>query len=479
MKFAHLVLLTALLFLMTSCAGLSKIDTPAPQSSASETQPIARVIPDSAVIPPSESGLPQPSPIPRFDSAPSLEERLAAFSRRETEREVGLRVFPQDAVILTLRDNELTVLEPVNRMNDTAWFYTDAAAIGIRAEGYHSQVVPLVEDEITDAKIERINPVVHRIGEVPTGRQPKSVRFSPDGEYLFTIHLDDESPVSQYRTHPLKLIQHFTVPEEFARQKGFVESCILESRSELWVSQMNTDMIHIFNMVSGSYLGHVKLSGRWPKVLAASSDEKLIYVSCWISNTVSVVDTNLRQEIRSFDTGRTPRGLALSPDESSLLIALFASSAVDRVNLETGEMMAVHDSGPAKPFAMRHIVYDSRRGEYYITAMGVSRVYRLSDSGQWRGYWQVGSNPNTCDISPDGRWLAVSCRGRNNPSTGYLTKGYEFGKVFFIDLEAGQTATWIWGHDQPTGLAISPSGEYLAFTNFLSHSVELYRFASP
>ncbi len=72
--------------------------------------------------------------------------------------------------------------------------------------------------------------------------------------------------------------------------------------------------------------------------------------------------------------------------------------------------MNVYDCGPSEPFAMRHIVHDSRRGEYYITAMGASRVYRLSDSGQWRGYWQVGSKPNTCDISPDGRWLAVSCR---------------------------------------------------------------------
>ncbi len=241
----------------------------------------------------------------------------------------------QDAVILTLKDKELAEIEPGARINDTAWFHTDASAVAIRSEGYHSQVLPLVDDEIIDVKIERINSEVHRIGEAPTGRQPKSVRFSPDGEHLFAIHLDDETPISQYRTNPLELIRHFTLPEEFAQQKGFVESCIIESRSELWVSQMTMGLVHIFHIVSGSYLGHVQLSGRWPKVLVSSPDEKFIYVSCWISNTVSVIDTSLCQEIRSFDTGPTPRGLALGSDESSLLIALFSSSAVDRVNLES------------------------------------------------------------------------------------------------------------------------------------------------
>ena len=200
-----------------------------------------------------------------------------------------------------------------------------------------------------------------------------------------------------------------------------------------------------------------------------------MYVSCWISHSVSVIDTALRREVMSIGTGPIPRGLSLSPDASELLVTRFSDSAVDRINLSIGQTRAVHDSGPNKSFAMRHIVHDTRRSEYYITAMGADRVYRLSEAGEWKGYWKVGEKPNTCDISPNGRWLIVSCRGPNNPDTGYLTKGYEYGKIYFIDLEAGEVATWIWGQDQPTGLDISPDGRYLAFTDFLSQSLELYR----
>ena len=167
--------------------------------------------------------------------------------------------------------------------------------------------------------------------------------------------------------------------------------------------------------------------------------------------------------------------MAFSPDGKDLLVAIFSTSAVDRINLEQGERTATHDAAPGHAYAMRHIVHDQRRGEYYITAMGVGRVYRLSEEGEWLGWWPVGEKPNTCAMSPDGRYLFVSCRGPNNPDTGYLTCGYEYGKIFIIDLESGESKDWIWGRDQPTGLDVSPNGNYLAFTDFLTHNVELYR----
>jgi len=35
----------------------------------------------------------------------------------------------------------------------------------------------------------------------------------------------------------------------------------------------------------------------------------------------------------------------------------------------------------------------------------------------------------------------------------------------------------VWGRNQPTGLAFSADGRYLAFTDFLDNNVELYRVA--
>jgi len=33
----------------------------------------------------------------------------------------------------------------------------------------------------------------------------------------------------------------------------------------------------------------------------------------------------------------------------------------------------------------------------------------------------------------------------------------------------------IWGRNQPTGLALSPDGKFLVFTDFLDQNLELYR----
>jgi DNA-binding beta-propeller fold protein YncE len=127
---------------------------------------------------------------------------------------------------------------------------------------------------------------------------------------------------------------------------------------------------------------------------------------------------------------------------------------------------------------MRHIVHDSERREYYVTAMGTGRVYRLDENGNWLGYWTVGDKPNTCRISPDGSRLYVSCRGPNNPDTGYLNRGYEYGRIFVINLESSEVEGWIWGRDQCTGLDVSPDGTLLAFSNFLTPSLEVYEILS-
>ncbi|OQX29814.1 MAG: hypothetical protein B0D92_01525 [Spirochaeta sp. LUC14_002_19_P3] len=456
-----LALLIAAAWLLSACAGV-------PASSADAALPVEEHL-----------GAPEVSPKPEIieeERIPDFAERLAAYSQLPEVRRLGLRVFPQDARIVQAAGNELIDLKPVFRDKDTAFYDTAAGAVGIIAEAYVSQIVELDGEGIVELKLERDTPIARRLGELPTASLPKSVRFSPDGQRLYVVHLADKTPVSEYQVNPFAWIRNFELPREYAAQEGFVESCILPGRGELWISQMTTSRLHVFDLANGSWLGTVKLSGNWPKVITADAHEAKLYVSCWLSDTVSVVDAASRRETASLKTGPTPRGLKITPDGRDILVARFGDSAVDRINLLSGTRR-VYDAAPGKIYAMRHIVYNERRAEYYITAMGAGRVYRLSESGEWLGWWQVGEKPNTSAISPDSRWLLVSTRGPNNPDTGYLNRGYEYGKIYFIDLEKGEPVLWIWGRDQPTGLDISPDGAYFAFTDFLSNRLELYALA--
>jgi len=85
---------------------------------------------------------------------------------------------------------------------------------------------------------------------------------------------------------------------------------------------------------------------------------------------------------------------------------------------------------------------------------------------------------NTIAISPDGRWLYASTRGPNN-AVDYERKGPAFGELIVIDTERLVIVERHWGGNQPTGLAVSPDGRDIVFTDFLDHRLEIYRRVDP
>ena len=86
----------------------------------------------------------------------------------------------------------------------------------------------------------------------------------------------------------------------------------------------------------------------------------------------------------------------------------------------------------------------------------------------------VGPNPQTLVLSPDGKILAVALRGTNNPQD-YTKPGPDFGKIIFLDPQTGKILGYVWGREQPMGLAWSPDSRFVAFTDYLSNDVEVYR----
>ncbi len=441
------------------------------------------------------AGTPVPIPVAQVDPIISIEElpvlieeivaEEEAFTEEKTiieekePRKIILRIFPNNAIVKANGEP----LEPVGRENDLSWYLTSAVQLVIEASNYIplSLILPETIDDpeeeavILEAKLEAENLPLELETELPTGIQPKSVRFSPDGKYLYVAHLAQTGAISRYRVEPFELDAQWDVPETWAEDKGFVETLLLPERGELWVTQMTRDVVHVFDSISGLWLEAIETDGSWPKVLALSPDKSMVYISCWVSQTVSEIDVDKRKVTRKFSVSGIPRGLTFSPNGKELLVTIFSSSAIDRINLKSGKLTESHIAVENTRYAMRHIVWDKYKKIYYITAMGKSRVYKMTPKGEFSGYWDVGDKPNTCAITPDGSWLFVSCRGPNNPDKGYLVEGYEYGKVYIINLKTDSIEGWIWGRDQTTGLDVSPDGKWLAFTDFLDNNLEIYR----
>ncbi len=394
------------------------------------------------------------------------------------------KVFPPDASI------EIDG-EPIELISGPEETRQAAAAPGphvikLSREGYRDALLFSSCTEgvnLVEAKLERNDSRLALFANLETGSQPKSVSFSPDGRYIYAPLLDGPG-VDVFRVSDFSRIGRITLPGRPpgtdrsdngtgspGEPAGFVECAPSPRRDELWVSQMTTGEVHVFSLYGFRHLVSIDTGGEWSKVITIDSDERYAYVSNWLSRDVSIIDMESRQLIDAVPVGGVPRGMALSAGEEYLYVCLYEGGGIAKVDLSERKSVGTIDSGESAP---RHIVRDPAANRFYVSDMLNGTLLVLdgnTDSLIRRIY--VGPNPNTVVLSPDGKFLFVSTRGKNHPE-GYLRKGHVFGKISVVDTESFEIVDWAWGGNQPTGLALSPDGRLLASTDFLDNRIEVY-----
>jgi YVTN family beta-propeller protein len=329
-----------------------------------------------------------------------------------------------------------------------------------------SGTTPLVEE-----KLERCGSPLAFAGQGRTGFRPKSVSYTPDGRFLVLPLLSGRG-ADVLDSATFALSTRLSPPAGYAKSEGFVESAFFPALREIWVSQMHNSMIHVFDLDSFAYKASFPSGGSYPKVILPSLDGERAYVSNWVSEDISIIDARSRRLVRRIPVGGTPRGLALSPDGRFLYIARFSDGAILKLRLADMklETMWAADGG-----AKRHLVFDPRRGRLYATDMDRGSLFVLdARSGLLLAELALGPNPNGCALSSDGRIIYACTRGPNGVD-GYEKKGPVAGELIAIDAARLTVVARQWGGNQPTGLAVSPGGIQVVFTDFLDHRVESYR----
>lgn len=397
----------------------------------------------------------------------------AAAGRGQQLVPVTVKVFPPEAVLTV--DGA-----PAPRPNAPGPRVLRLAAgqhvLALTAEGYIGRMIAMTvpPPASLELKLERAASRLVRRGSVATGRQPKSLAFSPDGRRIFCALLEGRG-VQVISAESLAVERLVEPPAPWAGQLGFVEMAVLPGRDELWVSQMTTTMAHVFRLSDMAHLASFPTGGCWPKVITVSADEGTAYLSNWESKDVSVVDVATRTVSSRIAVGGIPRGMALSRDGAFLYVCLFDTGTVQKVDLST---RAVAKSLSFGQGAMRHVVLHPTRDVLYVSDMLRGRILEVDAARDTlRAEVRVDRNLNTITLTPDGRHLFVSSRGPNNPDD-WTKKGPAFGTVSCIDTQSMTVVDWAWGRNQPTGLAVSPDGRTVAFSNFLDDEVELYGFST-
>jgi YVTN family beta-propeller protein len=342
------------------------------------------------------------------------------------------------------------------------------------AEGYrsiecHSTQLHIQKGQ-ADIKLENEKGILKYLSEYKTGSQPKSAYFSPNGTRLFVPLLNTKG-IDVFRVTGQSL-QFEKRLEIEGSTPGFVEALCDERRRELWISNMLENKVHIFNLDTLEYLSSYSTGGTYPKVIVQSPNGALTLVSNWISMDISVFDSDTKKLLRRIPVGGTPRGMAFSPDGSLLYTAIYDAALIAVVDMTTNKVTKRWRFNEGEG-AARHIIF--RDDKLYVSDMyrGTVNIINASTGVLLRSA-RVGPNINTIIMSPDGKYIFASSRGRNN-TVDYTLPGPDFGAVYMLNTQDLTVVDKVFGRNQPTGLGISPDGKLLAFTDFLDANLELYR----
>lgn len=403
--------------------------------------------------------------------SPTTEEAVSAVSRPSDTtaatkapgrpRDLSVVVYPSDAgatVTMTDQDGEVATGTGSVEARMAGGVTVEATAEGWRPE---SHVVPADASGRIEVFLDPPDQAVDRQMAFTTGSAPKQVAFTPDSEELWVTLLAGTG-LEIYDPTNGELLDDLDLPEA-----GSVEVIFDRAGTTAWVSQMETATVYEIDVAERNVVRSLDTGGSWTKVMALSPDESRLWASNWVSNDISEFDLDTGSLTRRIPTATTPRGLATDAEGNHLYVAGYDAGEIAVVDLASGESRVIHHTGGA----MRHLVADPSAGLVYASDMARDVILTVdTTTGEVNELAATDRLPNTIDITPDGRILAVSNRGRNNPES-YYEPGPEWGTIVLLDTATGDMLDAIVGGNQPTGLDISNDGRLLAYSDFLDNRV--------
>ena len=310
-------------------------------------------------------------------------------------------------------------------------------------------------------------PFLTKLGTFPCGQQPKQVLFSPDSKIIALPLLDDKG-FDLFSVAEQKVIKRITPPN--AEQLGFAEGLFIKEKNVFLVSQMTTGNLYEYSYPDFQLKRTIKTGGNWSKFIAYNPQKDILAVSNWLSNTVSIIDYKTGKLLKTLKTAAAPRGLLFTEKGENIIVLCFDGGKIQKFAVETGIKVAEKS---VEKSAMRHIVSADTENRAYVSDMYYGKIYEIdTNTLEIIREVKVHNNPNTIALA-NGRWLFVSCRGKNNP-VDYTLRSPENGKIYIIDTTTMAVERIFTGGNQPTGLDISPDGKTLCFSNFQDGNIELY-----
>ena len=312
-------------------------------------------------------------------------------------------------------------------------------------------VEPLPVEAIVADPSSWVLDTIYEIARIPSGSLPKAVKITPDGKFAFTTNFGDGT------------IGKIAIGEKkwLYRQKNFdprrkdlslpVEIAFDSVRPWAYISDFSHARVRVYDWQADTFVKDISV-GSLPKILEVSPDGKRLWVSNWGSNAVSVVDLDSLKEIKRIPVrSAAPRGIALTTDGMAY-VCDFDGSAISIIDAGSLELIKVIKA----PRLPRHAV--ARGDTAYLTLYGTGKLWVMTGDSLIKEY-TIGGHPKTLVLF--GRYAFIA--------------NYGADRMDVFDLLEGRVTTRVPAGKSPSGIDITPDGQYIYLTNWFDPPLSIYR----
>ncbi|MEO0157544.1 MAG: YncE family protein, partial [candidate division WOR-3 bacterium] len=292
---------------------------------------------------------------------------------------------------------------------------------------------------------------IYEIARIPSGSLPKAVKITPDGRFALTTNFGDGT-IGKIAIGEKKWIY---MQKNFdPRRKDLslpVEVAFDSLRPWAYISDFSHARVRVFDWQADTFIRDIKV-GSLPKILEVSPDGKMLWVSNWGSNSVSVVDLDSLKEIKRIPVGSlAPRGIALTTDGRAY-VCDFDGSAISIINANSLELVRVIKA----PRLPRHAV--ARGDTAFITLYGTGKLWVMTGDSLLKEY-TIGGHPKTLVLF--GRYAFIA--------------NYGADRMDVFDLAEAKVIARVPAGKSPSGIDITPDGQYIYLTNWFDPSLSIYK----
>ena len=298
---------------------------------------------------------------------------------------------------------------------------------------------------------------------------PKSVIISPDGRNAYVNDLEGMNTMilSTENFEVVSNIKHTGKPVEFGITGGgrYIWISYFRLLEKGYPKELGDERSYKYNSVVVVYdtleKGFVNRFevGIIPKVIAVSPDEKLILVANWRSASVSVINTDSNEVIKTIKVGAVPRGIKFTHDGKYAYVCNFGGSTISKINIENLEVEKTITNVGFKP---RDIVIRKDMKYAYFSNFGDGMLRKMDlETDKVVDKVKIGTEPRSICIT-------------NNDKYVFATN-YQSGTVSVIDTETFEVIDEVRADVGAVGVALTPDMKYLWVTNQKSASIIVYK----